>query len=328
VDRNLSLDLRQDLKSLWHEIGIPATFSIYDVGDCALVLRRVLKEQHMDPNESRKLMVRIQQFKSQLEDEDSFCENLSEGRAEADMFREVYESYTTLMRAANALDFDDLTRETVRLLTQCPDVLSELGRQFRYICVDEYQDTSRIEAELLRLLSSYHGNLCVVGDVRQSIFRWRKQRLPPAAGFRQDLPEARRHVLSTNYRSAKRIVESSEDVIKAGAASYACTAARATEGAVCFLESDSDQEEALRISVMVKELVEAGFVAYSDIAILTRIRAVTNQLQEVFQDLGIPYAGQALQIGLNLPRFGRACISAADIEPRRRGCHAVARKKR
>lgn len=88
-------------------------------------------------------------------------------------------------------------------------------------------------------------------------------------------------------------MEVSEDVIKAGGdtSGYTCTAARETDGSVCFIESDSDEQEALRISAMVKELVEAGFVAYSDIAVLTRIRAVTNRLEEVFQDQGIPYAG-------------------------------------
>lgn len=184
------------LRAYGHEIGIPATFSIYDVGDSALVLRRVFKEQWIYPREAKKLMARIQQFKSQLEDMDSWCEHQAED--EAGVFHEVYESYAMQMRAANALDFDDLTRETVRLITRCPAVLSELGRQFRYICVDEYQDTSRIETELLQLLSSYHDNLCVVGDVRQSIFRWRNSDYHLLLDFDKTYPESRRHVLSTN----------------------------------------------------------------------------------------------------------------------------------
>lgn len=322
------------LRQYGQSIGIDPGFKVCDDSQSLLMLRLSAKDADVDINSRslKDMKLLMDQFKSQALDIDEWLNQLIVAGKhypdDIERFCKVHGCYHNRLRSRNVLDFGDLTREVYRLLDSDIGVRRELSNALRYILVDEYQDTSDIESRILKYLSSCHGNLCVVGDLRQSIFSWRGSDYRLMMNFDKEYPGARIHVLETNYRSAKSIVEASEKLISSSpvlssSGCYPSIAARNTEGRVDIIRSASDYDEAVLISRLINEIVASGQVRYCDIAILSRIRKVTNVLENILRKRGILYASVGSEDQLSLfPEvqsvlgYLKCIINPEDIESR------------
>jgi len=194
-------------------MGLARDFVIYDSSDQLAVVRRALRELDIDDKllSSRQALSLISQAKNQSLDPKTLDE---EWGAKGRLTSTLYERYKTALHTANALDFDDLLLRTVELLETVESVRLRYARQFRFIMVDEYQDTNQPQYRLIQLLANHHRNLCVVGDPDQSIYRWRGADLRNIMEFEQDFPEATVVRLEQNYRSTQVILDAASAVIQ------------------------------------------------------------------------------------------------------------------
>ena len=195
--------------------GFTPRFNIYDDDDQLAVVKGVFRELGLDHNNFMKPRAALSAIGAAK----------TNGRAPEDIYREktspkeeklalVYQKYEDALLSANALDFDDLLLESVRLLRRSPDVREWAVSRFRYVLVDEYQDTNRPQYDLLRLLTDGRGNVCVVGDEDQSIYSWRGADIRNILDFENDFPQAKTIRLEQNYRSTGRILEAAGAVVK------------------------------------------------------------------------------------------------------------------
>jgi len=167
-----------------------------------------------------------------------------------------------------------------------------VSSRFHYICVDEYQDSADIEAELIRLLSSAHGNLCVVGDVNQAVYGWRGSNHRLILDFHQQYPDAKVHTLDTNYRSGRSIVAAAEKLISdnGGKANMSCKPARSDEGEVLYTRYASDAQEAGAIAKIIQDMVSRGEAKYCEVAVLARMHALLRPVHKSLSRHNIPSA--------------------------------------
>ena len=202
--------LRRDGQAL----GLPRDFVIYDSADQLAVVRRALRELDIDDKllPARQALSLISQAKNQFIDPASLQDQDSGSRGQ--LTAKIYERYKRALRDANALDFDDLLLRCVELLATVESVRQRYAEQFRFIMVDEYQDTNQPQYRLIQQLANHHRNLCVVGDPDQSIYRWRGADLRNIMEFEQDFPEATVVRLEQNYRSTQVILDAASAVIQ------------------------------------------------------------------------------------------------------------------
>ena len=195
-------------------IGLSRDFVIYDAADQLAVVRRVLRDLDIDDTllPARQALSLISQAKNQMVDPETLRGESWSARGE--MAANVYERYRRALHAANALDFDDLLLRTVELFATAERVKQRYSEQFRFIMVDEYQDTNPPQYLLIRHLADYHRNLCVVGDPDQSIYKWRGADLRNIMDFEQDFPEATVVRLEQNYRSTQVILDAASALIR------------------------------------------------------------------------------------------------------------------
>jgi DNA helicase II / ATP-dependent DNA helicase PcrA len=195
-------------------IGLSRDFVIYDSSDQLTVVKQALKELHIDDSfvQPRAALSRISHAKNRMEGPDAIAASASWNPRDAQLAK-VYEYYLKALKDSNALDFDDLLLKTVDLFEQSERVRSKYSQQFRFVMVDEYQDTNRPQYLLIRRLAETHRNLCVVGDPDQSIYKWRGADLRNILDFEHDFPEAKIVKLERNYRSTQIILDAASAVI-------------------------------------------------------------------------------------------------------------------
>src|SRR5207244_9607698 len=181
-------------------------FVIYDSSDQLTVVKQALKDLHVDDSfvQPRLALSRISHAKNRMESPDDVA-NSGAGNRRDEQIATVYAHYLQALKESNALDFDDLLLKTLELVEQSERVRAKYAGQFRFVMVDEYQDTNRPQYLLIRRLAEGHRNLCVVGDPDQSIYKWRGADLRNIVGFEQDFPEATIVKLERNYRSTQII---------------------------------------------------------------------------------------------------------------------------
>src|SRR6202163_1753 len=196
-------------------IGLSRDFVIYDSSDQLVVVKQALKELHIDDAllQPRAALSRISRAKNRMESPDAMTDSAGWNRRDEYMAR-VYEYYLNALKESAALDFDDLLLKTVDLFEQSATVRARYAEQFRFVMVDEYQDTNRPQYLLIRRLAETHRNLCVVGDPDQSIYKWRGADLRNILDFEQDFPEATIVKLERNYRSTQIILDAASAVIR------------------------------------------------------------------------------------------------------------------
>ena len=200
-------------------IGYPQTFTIYEPSDTRNLLKTIIKEMQLadEKYKPNAIASRISYAKNCLVTPGAYAANATyaaeDRRLQIPEFGTIYNTYCQRCRRNGAMDFDDLLLQTNILLRDCPDVLARYQEQFRYILVDEYQDTNYAQYVIIRRLSETHSKVCVVGDDAQSIYSFRGAKIENILSFRKDFPEALTFKLEQNYRSTRTIVEAANSVI-------------------------------------------------------------------------------------------------------------------
>ena len=275
-----------------HErLGLPSTFTIYDDGDTQRLITGVLKELDVDPKRfpPRTVASTIGRAKDALTSAEEFAD------AAVSIYEktvaEVYLAYEDRKRRAGALDFDDLIGATVRLFRDHPDVLAAWQARFRYLMVDEYQDTSRAQYRLVNLLAAGHRNLCVVGDADQGVYSWRGATIQNLLDFERDYPDATVFLMEQNYRSTQTILGIANALIannRQRKPKTLWTEAGDGELAIRYRAEDEHEEARFVAEEVARLREEEGFKA-SDIAVFYRTNAQSRVLEDIFQDREIGF---------------------------------------
>ena len=266
-------------------------FVIYDASDSQVVIKECLKEMNLDPKQYAPSAVQnaISNAKNQLmgpkameRDADSFFQQ---------KVAEIYKLYAKKLRTNNALDFDDLLMISVLLLEEHEEVRVKYQNRFKYILVDEYQDTNGAQYQLTKILAAKHHNLCVVGDADQSIYGWRGADIRNIMDFEQDYPEARTIKLEQNYRSTKNILAAANAVIEhnINRKKKELWTENTTGEKITVYEAGDERDEAQFIATTVMKQKTIFNASYGDIAILYRTNAQSRVVEETFMRSGIPY---------------------------------------
>lgn len=277
--------LRMEIERLGYE----RTFAIYDDADQQTLLRRIIKELNLSDKvyTPRMLSSAISDAKNHSLHPERF---LRESRA-AQPVIDVFQRYQKALRQNNALDFDDLLLKVLELFERFPEALEKYQRRFRYILVDEYQDTNMAQYHIVRQLAAIHNNLCVVGDDDQSIYGWRGADIRNILEFEKDFPGTKTIRLEQNYRSTERILEAANRVITNNSTRKQKTLWTANKGGdpIELFEARDERDEAAHICGSILSGVRQEGLRYSDYAILYRTHAQSRVLEMYLQSYDIPY---------------------------------------
>lgn len=279
------------LRRFIDRIGYDRSFTIYDTDDSRQVMKEVIRELELDTRvyKERKLLAEISAAKNELITPDEY--ERQAGSREERRMADIYRVYQNRLRKNNALDFDDLLFRTVELFEQVPDVLDYYQERFRYIMVDEYQDTNTAQFRFVSLLAQKYRNLCVVGDDDQSIYRFRGANIQNILNFERVFSGAKVIRLEQNYRSTQSILDAANEVI-----------AHNVNRKEKKLWTDNGQGDRIRFRQFMTGFDEAEFVAgeivekvrrgekqYSDFAVLYRTNAQSRLFEEKFITANVPY---------------------------------------
>jgi DNA helicase-2/ATP-dependent DNA helicase PcrA len=270
-------------------IGLSRDFVIYDASDQLTAMKRVLRDLRIDDGvlQPRAALTRISQAKNRMDDVAAHAVAGFNPREE--MFGKVYAAYQRALADANALDFDDLLLKTVDLFETAVAVRDRYSRRFRFIMVDEYQDTNRPQYLLIRRLADAHRNLCVVGDPDQSIYKWRGADLRNIMDFERDFPETRVVKLERNYRSTQVILDAASAVIRQNRnrKEKRLWTERTGGERIVYFRAGDELEEADFVARTAREAL-AGDVDAS-VAILYRTNAQSRVIEDAFRRAGVAY---------------------------------------
>lgn len=273
-------------------LGYDTNFTIYDTDDQKTLMKDVCRLLEIDTKNYRErmLMSAISQAKNELITPEEFRLNAG-GDFRQRKIAEVYEEYEKQMRANNALDFDDLLVRTVQLFQTQKDVLENYQERFKYMMVDEYQDTNTVQFELIRLLAAKYRNLCVVGDDDQSIYKFRGANIKNILNFEEVFEDAKVIKLEQNYRSTQNILNAANAVIQNNVGRKAKTlwTDNGEGDKIRFRQFDSAYDEAEFVVDDIREQVGSGNCTYNDNAILYRTNAQSRIFEEKFVNANIPY---------------------------------------
>ncbi len=273
-------------------LGYDTNFTIYDTDDQKSVIKQVCKRLNIDTKmyKERTLLSEISSAKDELVDVREF-EVKSAGDYRKGVTAKVYREYQETLKKSNALDFDDIIVKTVELFRSCPEVLHNYQERFRYIMVDEYQDTNTAQFELIRLLADGYRNLCVVGDDDQSIYKFRGANIRNILDYEKVYPDAKVIKLEQNYRSTQNILDAANTVIRnnRGRKEKALWTEKGAGSRIHFRQFDNAYEEAEYIADDIEDKVKKDGIAYADCAVLYRTNAQSRLLEERMVVEGIPY---------------------------------------
>lgn len=280
------------LRRFIDRLGYGTNFTIYDTEDQKTVMKDVCKRLEIDTKiyKERMFLSVISSAKDELIDPIEFT-NRAAGDYNKRRQADVYREYQNVLKQNNALDFDDLIFKTVELFKLDAEVLNYYQEKFRYIMVDEYQDTNTAQFELIRLLAQKYKNLCVVGDDDQSIYKFRGANIYNILNFEKHFPDARVIKLEQNYRSTQNILDAANGVIahNAGRKEKSLWTDNGKGEKITFEQLDSAQEEADYIARDIAGKIRRGEYHYNDCAVLYRTNAQSRLFEERFIQTNIPY---------------------------------------
>ena len=274
-------------------LGYTKSFTIYDSSDSQSVMKRVLRDAGIDEKvlPVKSVLGIVSRAKDSLQSPETFADEAQKSYdARAKIAASAYVEYQKRLKSADAVDFDDLIYLTVKLLSDNKEVRDYYRRYFRYVLVDEYQDTSLLQYRLVSLLTGENGNICVVGDDDQSIYRFRGATIENILSFEENYKNARSIKLEQNYRSTGHILDAANSVIKNNRGrkgKHLWTDLGEGEKPRLYVAGNED-EEAAYIAARVLEAVAAGD-NFRDFAVLYRMNAQSNRLEYAFKRQGIPY---------------------------------------
>jgi DNA helicase-2/ATP-dependent DNA helicase PcrA len=275
-----------------HEhLGVPSGFTIYDDGDTERLIAGILRDLDVDTKRfpPKQMAAAIGKAKDRVLGPEEFAQMA--GNFYEEMVAKIYRVYEQRKKAAGALDFDDLITETVRLFREHPDVLRHYQERFRYLLVDEYQDTSRAQYELVNKLAERSRNVCVVGDADQGVYSWRGATIQNILDFERDYPDAQVFVMEQNYRSSANILAVANALIERNTQrkpKELWTEAGPGELAISFRAND-EHEEALFVASEIERLRDEEGFRYRDVAVFYRTNAQSRVVEDIFMRVGMPY---------------------------------------
>ena len=280
------------LRKSINKIGYNRSFVIYDSPDQITLIKDCMRELDISDKafDPKYVLSCISNAKDKLYSHKKYMQ-LNEGDISKTKIGEIYALYQDRLKRNSALDFDDLIMKTVELFNECPDILDFYRNKFRYIMVDEYQDTSKAQYELIKLLAKQHQNICVVGDDDQSIYGWRGADIRNILEFERDYDNVKIVKLEQNYRSTQVILDAANHVI-----------ANNTERKRKKLWSDKKEGQLIKIQLAENEIEEGDFISntinymrryedreYKDFAVLYRANAQARSVEDALNRAGIPY---------------------------------------
>ncbi|HJD87511.1 ATP-dependent helicase [uncultured Empedobacter sp.] len=278
-------------------LGYPSDFTIYDQQDAVSVMTKIINELHLDKDiyKPKQVLGRISQYKNNLITVRAYHNNQALIEADNEAMRprmgDIYRAYVDRCFKSGAMDFDDLLLRTNEILTRFPEVLAKYQERFKYIMVDEYQDTNHSQYLIVKALASRYENLCVVGDDAQSIYAFRGANIRNILSFKSDYPDAKMYPLEQNYRSTQMIVEAANQIIKQNQDQLEKNVWTANETGekIAIYRGLSDADEARFIATQIWERQINEHLQPKDFAILYRTNAQSRALEEALRKKGIQY---------------------------------------
>ncbi len=281
--------LRRDIEKLG--LGYNRNFTIYDETDQMVLIKQVMNELQIDDKKVRagSILNAISNAKNDLIDYEAYSNKA--GSFFEQKVSDAYKLYQQYLRKNNAVDFDDILMLTVRLFEDNQDVLEYYQEKFKYILIDEYQDTNRAQYRIANLLAQKYRNICVIGDDDQSIYTWRGADIRNILDFEKDYPDATVFRLEQNYRSTKNILEAAHSVVVNNInrkEKELWTENESGDKIVCYYAND-EKSEAFFIADIIKKLHDDRIYDYNDFAILYRMNAQSRTLENALRIARIPY---------------------------------------
>lgn len=285
--------LRQEAEKL----NYPKSFTIYDSDDSKSLIKSILKEMNIDDKVYKPNLVlgRISLAKNNLMTANSYINNeemqIADKSAGRPQFGEIFAKYTERCFKSGAMDFDDILMNTFKLLDKFPDVLNKWQHRFKYIMVDEYQDTNHVQYMITKKLAAVHQNLCVVGDDAQSIYAFRGANIENILNFERDYPDVAVFKLEQNYRSTKNIVNAASSVISNNKKQLKKEIWTSNEEGdkIKIMRSPSDNDEARRVAELIFEDKHKLQLPNKAFAILYRTNAQSRSIEEALRKRNIDY---------------------------------------
>ena len=264
-------------------------FSIYSEIDKERVLKKIIADLGMESDILKDVKNAISKAKNADVSPDRYLIEIDNSSAAKDYVK-IYAAYDETLQKNNALDFDDLLVKTLHLLEDNAEVSAYYSEKFRYVLVDEFQDTNYIQYEIIKILSSFHGNIFVVGDDDQSIYGWRGAEIKNILNFHKDFQGTKVFKLQQNYRSTKKILDLANTIIANNSERSKKTLWTENEdGAkIEFYSAEQESDEAEYIAGQIKSLVLRGG-RYSDFAVLMRVNALSRSFEQEFTKYGVPF---------------------------------------
>ncbi|MCB0976082.1 MAG: UvrD-helicase domain-containing protein, partial [Acidimicrobiales bacterium] len=274
-----------------HHLGFPSSFTIYDQADAQRLTGYVIRDLNLDPKRfpPRSVHATISSAKNDDVGPEAYAE-----RASAIFERkiaDVYAEYQARLLKAGAMDFDDLLRNTVELFRTQPEVLEHYRRRFRHVLVDEYQDTNRVQNEMVLQLAGGHHNVCVVGDSDQSIYNFRGADIRNILEFEDAFPDATVVVLEQNYRSTQTILDAANAVISnnLGRKPKELWTDEGEGHAIVRYHADDESDEGQWVAHEIAKLHDSGEMRWGDVAVFYRTNAQSRVVEEHLLRAGVPY---------------------------------------
>lgn len=268
-------------------------FGIYDTSDQLSIVKRILKQRNIDAEvlKPSSVLNGISKIKNKFFDLNEGLKRVAETGTLPEIVIGVIEEYQATLKENNAIDFDDILCMVVKLFKTHPDVLERYQDRFQYIMVDEYQDTNKIQYELIHLLAAKYENICVVGDDDQSIYEWRGADVQNILSFEKDHKNAKIIKLEENYRSTKKILHLANAVIANNETrkEKALWTQNEEGEPIVYYEADDDRDEGYFIVRQIKDIMNKSDYQYGDFAVLIRTSSQFRSLEEVFLKNGVPY---------------------------------------
>ena len=278
-------------------LGYPANFTIYDTQDSKSLLKDIIKELNLDDKayKASSVLGRISSAKNNLISAEMYAQNeeilFEDKQAKRSEITNIYSRYENRCRKAGAMDFDDLLFQTHVLLRDFPDVLHYYQQKFKYILVDEYQDTNYAQYLIVKKLAALYENICVVGDDAQSIYSFRGANIQNILNYKVDYPDFKLFKLEQNYRSSKNIVEAANSIISKNKDQIQKTVWTDNQqgNKIAVIRTLTDNEEGKIIAGKIFDLKQSTPISFNDIAILYRTNRQSRAFEEALRKFNIPY---------------------------------------
>ena len=285
------------LREFSESLGYPSTFTIYDTGDSVSAIKACLKELQLDEKvyKPKDVLSRISMAKNNLVTAEAYRRNpnalQNDAASKKPRICDIYQLYAHKCKQAGVMDFDDILLNMNILLRDNAAAMESIAGRFDYIMVDEYQDTNFAQYLILKKLSQFHKNLCVVGDDSQSIYAFRGAKIENILNFKKDYPQHHIFRLEQNYRSTKVIVDAANSLIVKNSSRIPkeCYSMGAEGEKIKLIQAYTEQEEALLIASSILSRIQSERAQYQDFAILYRTNAQSRALEEALRRRNLPY---------------------------------------